>query len=179
MFSSGRSLIRALARRACPASRMAPLGSPAGFGLASRPGRRAGAVEEKLDVEGRARLSTVRIWHPKIVASRDQKPHHRRVLRDRGWRRLRQHGRRGNGCARNWSLRASVRAPFCRHGKIEVGCLVPHFAAPSQGWIGGSAVRFREGRRARSAPAERRGDVGQDRFDDVRIVGDPKLVWDC
>jgi hypothetical protein len=100
MFSSGRSLIRALARRACPASRMAPLGSPAGFGLASRPGRRAGAVEEKLDVEGRARLSTVRIWHPKIVASRDQKPHHRRVLRDRGWRRLRQHGRRGNGRAR-------------------------------------------------------------------------------
>ena len=100
MFSSGRSLIRAPARLACPASRMAPSGSPAGFGLASRPGRRAGAVEEKLDVEGRARLSTVRIWHPKIVASRDQKPHHRRVLRDRGWRRLRQHGRRGNGSAR-------------------------------------------------------------------------------
>jgi hypothetical protein len=30
-----------------------------------------------------------------------------------------------------------------------------------------------------SPPAERRGDLGQDGFNDMRIVGDAKLVRDC
>jgi hypothetical protein len=30
-----------------------------------------------------------------------------------------------------------------------------------------------------SPPAERRGDLGQDRLNDMRIVGDAKLVRDC
>jgi hypothetical protein len=30
-----------------------------------------------------------------------------------------------------------------------------------------------------SPPVERRGDVGQDRLNDMRVVGDAKLVRDC
>ena len=54
-----------------------------------------------------------------------------------------------------------------------------HARAPSQsaGSVG-SDGRFVKCCRAWSAPAERRGDMGQDRLDDMRIVGDAKLVRD-